>query len=418
MGLKKIFTEIMRDKLNTAYLNYIHKCIQYNIKPNWTDFKTWLVSENPEFNGYEIKQINNKVNDYRKIFGNDQWPSFKDYIKRDDEKFFNRLYERSEQSFFLALEVYNRIKIENKIEAFSILIVNAWELLFKGYIAQANGRQFIYYENDTTRTITCTKALYEIITNQNDPVRRNIERMIELRDQATHLLIPELQPPLSRLFQANVFNFIDYYFKLTGKRVNFGKDLFLLSLVVDGETLSNPCVAMNIDATTRVAIDKFLKELNEEEEQRKDVKFTIPIEYKLALTKKTDDSDICISVTNGAEKIGLIIEKTKEMMKDPDKSYPFIAKDIIKKINNSDILKNSKNKRFTSHTFQTILKKEKIKKDKINDYYFSCDKTNIRAYSDKLISLIENKIKSDPEYIDKCLIEYKNTTNYRKKNKK
>jgi hypothetical protein len=67
-----------------------------------------------------------------------------------DEQFFNHMGQRSQEvccsieersircilkrsldAFTLALEVYNRPSLDNRVEAFAILMTNAWELLIK-----------------------------------------------------------------------------------------------------------------------------------------------------------------------------------------------------------------------------------------------------------------------------------------------
>src|SRR5690606_8132272 len=95
-----------------------------------------------------------------------------------------------------------------RVEAFTILMVNSWELFLKAEILDALGEEKVFYKNG--KSISISDALSLRIQN-SDPVKRNIDTLISLRDQATHLLIPELQPQLSRLFQANVFNYQERY---------------------------------------------------------------------------------------------------------------------------------------------------------------------------------------------------------------
>jgi hypothetical protein len=123
----------------------------------------------------------------------------------------SRLLRRSLDAFFLSIEIYNRPTQNNRVEVFCIMIINAWELLVKAEIITNLGENQIYYKEDTSRTLALRDAVKKVIANEKDPVRKNIEYLADLRDQAMHLLIPELQSHVSRLFQATIFNYIKRY---------------------------------------------------------------------------------------------------------------------------------------------------------------------------------------------------------------
>ncbi|WP_206644491.1 DUF3644 domain-containing protein [Pseudoalteromonas sp. PS5] len=59
--------------------------------------------------------------------------------KKPEEQFHDKLVSRSLDAFTLALEVYNRPSMKNRVEAFAIMMVNAWELLLKAEILKAEG---------------------------------------------------------------------------------------------------------------------------------------------------------------------------------------------------------------------------------------------------------------------------------------
>lgn len=117
------------------------------------------------------------------------------------EKMYYSLVDRSKEAFTLSIELYNRPSLKNRVESFAILMVNAWELLLKAEILKAIGYESVFEKNG--RSITISQAIKKRLQD-NDSLTKNLKMLIELRDDATHLLIPELQPQLSRLFQVNV----------------------------------------------------------------------------------------------------------------------------------------------------------------------------------------------------------------------
>ena len=62
------------------------------------------------------------------------------------EKMYQQLIRRSLDAFTLALEVYNRPSLCNRVEAFTILMVNSWELFLKAEILDALGEEKVFYK--------------------------------------------------------------------------------------------------------------------------------------------------------------------------------------------------------------------------------------------------------------------------------
>lgn len=130
------------------------------------------------------------------------------------------LARRSAENFVLAMEVYNRPSLTNRLDAFALLFTTAWEQILKAEIVEKNGEQAIFkplkpgHRRESIGIATCLEKLFR---NDRDPVRLNIERIAELRHTAAHLVMPELQPVYSRVFQAGVFNYARWYQDKLGK---------------------------------------------------------------------------------------------------------------------------------------------------------------------------------------------------------
>ena len=61
-----------------------------------------------------------------------------------NEKMYQKLVKRSLDAFTLALEIYNRPSLSNRVEAFTIMMVNAWELFLKAEILDALGEDKVF----------------------------------------------------------------------------------------------------------------------------------------------------------------------------------------------------------------------------------------------------------------------------------
>ncbi len=306
-----------------------------------------------------------------------------------NERFYHKLVERSLDAFTLSLEIYNRPSLNNRVEAFAIMIINAWELLLKAETLKAQGYDAVFGPNG--KSISISEALSGRL-QENDPVRKNLETLVNLRDQATHLLIPELQPQLSRLFQANVLNFQTRYRNEIGNSPLAGQSVGMLSLILDGPETEIGVIRENYGENTAKEVISFLSNFNKLNNKCDSDKFSISIDYKLALTRNPNKSDLTLNIGNNGEK-AIIIRETKDL----DITHPYTNNEAIKKINNRQASK------ITQYSFQAILSKHKIKKNNKSDKHNFTDK---HRYSDKFIDwFVENL--NQPNWLKSAIEHYK-----------
>ena len=128
------------------------------------------------------------------------------------------------EALLAAVEIYNKPRVEYREQTVAFLIVNAWEVLIKARIVQQNGGkiQSIYRRQPNSRRFEFN-ADGEIVTigirgaiNRSglpDEVKRNINGLIKIRNQATHLgvLVPELKQFILEFSTASVQNFAKAY---------------------------------------------------------------------------------------------------------------------------------------------------------------------------------------------------------------
>lgn len=123
------------------------------------------------------------------------------------DKMEDKLLEKSKEAFCLAIELYNKPTIKYRVEGFSHFICNAWELMLKAHMIKTTGENSIYYKNNPQRTLSLENCVQKIFTNNKDPLRINLEKIIELRNTSTHFITEEYEMVYIPLFQACVFNF-------------------------------------------------------------------------------------------------------------------------------------------------------------------------------------------------------------------
>ncbi|MDP3064126.1 MAG: DUF3644 domain-containing protein [Chloroflexota bacterium] len=120
------------------------------------------------------------------------------------------------------------------MEAFCFLFCNAWELLMKAKLLHGGDRIFDRKKRKQPRmSISLDHCLGRVFTDSQDPVRLNISEIAELRNAATHLVVPFVPPDIMGLFQAGVLNYpwaLQTWFGISlSERTSLG----MMSLVYD-----------------------------------------------------------------------------------------------------------------------------------------------------------------------------------------
>jgi hypothetical protein len=147
-----------------------------------------------------------------------------------------RLLKNAEAALMSAIEIYNKPTFAYREETFAILALNAWELLLKAklldlksnkvsclYVYQrkaiAKGQQskkLYTKKNRTGNTMTigideCVKRLEQSNVGVAEPVKKNLEALTEIRDNAVHYInaSPQLSKQVMEIGTACLRNFVE-----------------------------------------------------------------------------------------------------------------------------------------------------------------------------------------------------------------
>lgn len=125
-------------------------------------------------------------------------------------KTINNFLEKSEEAFLLAVEIMNKPTIKYRIETYSYLITNAWELLLKALIISRGEFKDILFKDNQARTISLSVCLQKLM-KENNPIRKNLEFIEKnIRDISTHNIIPYHEAIYIPILQAAAINYARY----------------------------------------------------------------------------------------------------------------------------------------------------------------------------------------------------------------
>ena len=239
-----------------------------------------------------------------------------------------KLLEKSKEAFVMAIEIYNKPTIKYRVEGFSFFICNAWELMLKAHIIKEYGKDSIYYKDNTERTITLENCLQKVISNEKAPLRRNLSKIIELRNTSTHFITEEYEMIYIPLFQACVLNFVEKMQEYHGIDMTEVIPQNFLNLVVSMRALDESVIRTKYPeeiATRIIEANAQLEPMIAENNQS----FAIKVEHLHFITKDKNKATSSVHIDKEAEAGVKIIKE----LKDPNNTHKYTMKNAIKEIN-------------------------------------------------------------------------------------
>ena len=186
----------------------------------------------------------------------------------------------------------------------------------------------IYYKDNKDRTITLENCLQKVITNEKAPLRRNLAKIIELRNTSTHFVTEEYEMIYIPLFQACILNFVEKMQEFHGVDMTEVIPQNFLTLAVSMKALDENVIRAKYPeeiANKMISTDAQLRPMIEENNQG----FAIKIEHLHFITKDKNQATSFVHVDKNAEAGVKIIKE----LKDPNNTHKYTMKTALKEIN-------------------------------------------------------------------------------------
>jgi hypothetical protein len=326
-----------------------------------------VTKKNGKIIQYHVLKLDMSENDFIKLI--QQKKEEPDIELNDVERLYSRLFERSFDSFTIALEAYNRPTLKNKVEVFCILMINAWELFLKAKIIKdTNDIRAIYTEKDNDWTISLDNAVkrnYSTKDERHKKLAKHLEIMISLRDKAVHYLIEELRYALSPVFQDSINFYIEEY-KLHLNHLPILNEVSgMISLIIPDNN-GYAKISYIYGENAKNDIEKFLDIENQLSPFHK-------VEHHLYLEKKEKNADFTLSKGTDGKNIPVM----KRLV--PEDSYPYRFKELLRELKKRDI-------KIYQPELHSIINTHKIKEN--NEFCYKYKDTNVYKYSEAFLLFI------------------------------
>ena len=319
------------------------------------------------------------------------------------------LRNNSKAALLAAVEIYNKPQIAYRDECFVILLVNAWELLFKAILSKNKVRIFKPKKRGQPyRSLTIEDSMAEsrqFFPSQIhfDPVAQNIGLLLEYRNQAVHLYNQHgLNIVIYGLAQTSITNYRDLMQAWFNIDIAEEMTISLLPLAL-GPLPDLVTFLRNASVTppkNREAA-RYLRMISDttqdlESKHCDTGRFMTVFKVALQSVKKVTTADITVGIdADGNPTDGTMPAPGRPV--DPNISHPLRQKDILDRI--GGILNGT---RFTSYTFQAIVWQMDIKNKP--HLCWRSDKGELTKYSHDVIAQIKQLSRNQ---IDEAVITYR-----------
>ena len=333
------------------------------------------------------------------------------------------LLRKSRDNMLLALELYNRPSLDNRLDSFILCFCVSWEQLLKAILIEKNGENHIFKSGNNKNKIRESISLKECLEQmyqKDDLVRKNLEIIKYYRDQAVHLLMPEIQGQISRFLQSGIMNYIREFEDFSKQKLISSSHSGLLSLVGDLKDPDSAVLASRYGIEIGKEISYIINELTIESSKYNDIRFAIPINVRLVFAKSDEKGDIILSQANdGMEGLrnAIVVEKPV----DREKTHPYRQKEAISEINKrlsekyekSDLERalTSRNSNrqpcINGYDFQAIIRRLKWKNSNNRQHHMNKN-PEFHYYSEYAVEEIVSKIMNDISFVSRCRNSYSN----------
>lgn len=271
---------------------------------------------------------------------------------------YRALRNNSEAAMLAAIEIYNKPQFSYRDECFTILLVNAWELLLKAILSK--NKQRIYYpkkRKQPYKTFSLQDALeksrpYFPASIEFEPVRQNITLIIAFRDNSIHFYNqPDFGVMVFGLAQTSIVNYRDLMLEVFG--IDMADEMSISLLPLAFRVQPDPIQFLRkskVSPPRNTAVAQFLREISKvttelESRNLDTTRFLAVYRANLQSVKKVSSADVVVGIGAKSDRDPLVIERRV----DPNISHPLPRTKILQEI--GDQLNGVK---FSTYTFEAI----------------------------------------------------------------
>lgn len=205
---------------------------------------------------------------------------------------------------FAAVEIHNKPVFEYRYEVCTLLVINAWELALKAYIAKELKSVRLVKKDGTTKPFAeCVACVSSKLGKSFEPIRLNLEILYEYRNKVAHFYHEDLGIVVLGLLKASVLFFSDFMETQFDERLYEAANLILLPIgftkpMSPLDFLSNQSATKECSSEVKAFLESIRK--SSESLQKQGIDDSIVVNYSIGLMNESriKNADLTAAINN------------------------------------------------------------------------------------------------------------------------
>lgn len=225
------------------------------------------------------------------------------------------LLENSKSAIIAGIEIHNKPIFSYRYEIASILIINAWELILKAYIAEYKPEVRIIRKDGTTKPFEeCLSFVSSEIGNSFRTTEENLNKIYEFRCNVIHFYKDNFDAILYSLLHKSVYFYNDFLKKYFNNDLSEETNLILLP--IGFKPFVSPIDFLNKESILKEssnAVQTFIKSIinSTEKLNEEGIEESILTGFNVAVVNenRVKNADIIAAITKDSSKASIYVNK-------------------------------------------------------------------------------------------------------------
>jgi hypothetical protein len=223
------------------------------------------------------------------------------------------LVRNSKSAMFAAVEIHNKPVFPYRYEVCTLLVVNAWELALKAYIAGRVPSVRLVREDGSTKPFPeCVACVASDVGKPFEPARYNLEILYEYRNKVAHFYPGDLDIVVLGLLKCSVIFFTEFLETYFGVKICEEVNLILLPIgftkpISPLDFIANRSASRDCSEGVKAFLQMITR--SSEELQAQGVSDSVVVNYSMALVNETriKNADLIAAIDNSAPQENLFV---------------------------------------------------------------------------------------------------------------
>ncbi len=222
----------------------------------------------------------------------------------EEPALINLLVDNSKAAIFAAVEIHNKPLFSYRYEVCTILVINAWELLLKAYIAKYLPHVRLFLNDGTTKPFNeCLACVASNSGNEFQIIKESLERLYDYRNNIIHFYLEDIDVIIFSLLKSNVIFFVDFLKEKFNVDLSEENGLVLLPIGFNKpyspiDLLSNKSAISNASSEVKNFIERIID--SSKRLEISGIEDSILVDYRISLIneKRIKNADLIAGISS------------------------------------------------------------------------------------------------------------------------